>query len=142
MKYIFQLGFICILSFIAEILYVVLPLPIPASVYGLVILFVLLLLKIVKVEQVQDISDFFMAIMPIFFISPSVSLITSIPAIQGSVVPLLLMAFVSAVVTVVVTGLVTQGIIRLLRRIRSKKQSGTEMEQETDEAMRQEKMAE
>ena len=39
-KYIYQMGIIGGISFIAEALYVLLPFPVPASVYGLIILLV------------------------------------------------------------------------------------------------------
>ena len=126
MKYIFQLGFICILSCLAELMHYLIPLPIPASIYGLVILFLLLCLKIVKVEQVEDIASFFMVIMPVFFISPSVSLITSLPFIQGKILPLLLMAFLSTIATFGVTGLVSQVLVRKLRRHRELRGAGEE----------------
>lgn len=113
MKYVFQIGIIAMISLLSELLNILLPLPVPASVYGLVILFFLLLLKIIKLEQVEDIANFFMAIMPLLFISPSVSLITSIDIIKGQIVPLVLMIVVSTVVVTAVTGWVAQIIIRL-----------------------------
>lgn len=112
MKYIFQLGFICFLSFIAELLHEVIPLPVPASVYGLVLLFLLLCLKVVKVEQIETVSGFFISVMPIFFISPSVSLITSFGAMKGSVLSLVVIIVISTVFTLGLTGVVTQFVMR------------------------------
>ena len=124
MKYMMQIGIIATISFIAELLHFFLPLPIPASVYGMVILFVLLCLKIVKLPQVEDVADWLLSIMPIFFIAPSVGLINSFDSIKGQVIPLVTICFVSTVVVTALTGLIAQGIIRLQK----KKKEGKENE--------------
>ena len=124
MKYVFQLTIICTISFVAEVLNILLPFPIPASVYGLVILFLLLLFHVIKLEQIENVADFFIAIMPIFFISSSVSLITALPTIKGQVIPLILMAFLSTVGTLCVTGLVSQLVIFLQKKIKGDKEGG------------------
>ena len=72
MKYIRQFVIILFISFIGEALKYVLPLPIPASIYGLVLMFVLLETKVLKVEAVQDAGKFLIEIMPMMFI-PAVS---------------------------------------------------------------------
>ena len=77
MKYLLQFGIITAICFVSELLHTLIPLPVPASVYGLVILFLLLLTGLLKVSQIEDVSAFFMAILPVLFVSPSVSLITS-----------------------------------------------------------------
>ena len=68
MKYIRQFVIILFISFIGEALKYVLPLPIPASIYGLVLMFVLLETKVLKVEAVQDAGQFLIEIMPMMFI--------------------------------------------------------------------------
>ncbi|MFI3212063.1 MAG: CidA/LrgA family protein [Eubacteriales bacterium] len=112
MKYVMQLMIIFGVSMVGEFLNKILPLPVPASVYGLVIMFLLLVTKIVKVEQVEDVSKYLMAIMPLFFIEPSVGLMNSFEAIKGNVIALCLASFLSFVAVMVVTGLSAQFIIR------------------------------
>ena len=58
MKYAFQFALIISISFIGEILNMLIPLPVPASIYGLVILFFCLELKIIKLHQVKEAGDF------------------------------------------------------------------------------------
>ena len=116
MKYLKQLTIILIVSLVSEALGYFIPLPVPASVYGLVIMFILLLTKAVKLEDVEDVADFFLKIMPFFFVAPTVGLITSFDAIKGHVVWLVVMCFVSTVITISVTGLVAQFIIRLKKK--------------------------
>ena len=116
MKYLKQVTVILIVSLVSEALGYFIPLPVPASVYGLVIMFVLLWTKVVKLDQVEDVADFFLQVMPFFFVAPTVGLITSFDAIRGNVLWLVLMCFISTVVTIAVTGLVAQVIIRLKKK--------------------------
>ena len=112
MKYIIQIGIISGISFVAEVLHVLLPLPVPASVYGLLILLVLLLTGIVKEERIKDTADFLLSIMPLFFVPAAVALMTSFESMKGNVWKLLTMCLVSTVVVMVITGLVSQFIVR------------------------------
>ena len=112
MNYIFQLAIIFGISFIGEVLNAVLPLPVPASVYGLVILFLLLCTKIVKLEQVETVSEYLMAIMPLFFIEPTVGIMNSYGLVKGNILALFIACFLSFVVVIAVTGLVSQAMIR------------------------------
>ena len=116
MNYIFQLAIIFGISFAGEVLNAVLPLPVPASVYGLVILFLLLCTKIIKLEQVEKASEYLMSIMPLFFIEPTVGIMNSYGLVKGKILPLFIACFLSFAAVVVVTGSVSQGIIRYRRK--------------------------
>ncbi len=116
MKYIYQVGIISSISFVAELLYVLLPFPVPASVYGLVILLVLLLTKVVKPEQVEDVADWLIKIMPILFVGPSVGLMNSFDAIKGQVLPLVIMCVLSTLGVMIVTSVTAQIVIRIKRK--------------------------
>lgn len=116
MKYVFEFLIILLISFIAEILNAVIPLPVPASVYGLVILFACLCLKIIKVEQVETVSKFLLSIMPVFFIPAGVGVITSISVISENLIPILVIMIVTTVVVMVVTGVVAQIVIKRKNR--------------------------
>ncbi len=122
MKYIYQIGIISAISFVAELLYVVLPLPVPASVYGLVLLFLLLVTKIIKLEQIEDVADWLIRIMPILFVGPSVGLMNSVDAIKGQILPLILMCVLSTLGVMVVTSGVAQTVIRVQQKKQAKKE--------------------
>ena len=113
MKYMKQIGVIATIAFIAELLYFVIPLPIPASVYGMAILFFSLCFGIIKIEMVEEVADWILSIMPIFFIAPTVGLIEAFENIKGQVIPLVIICIISTVVVTSVTSLTAQGIIRL-----------------------------
>ena len=116
MNYIFQLAIIFGVSFAGELLNAILPLPVPASVYGLVIMFLLLCTKIVKLEQVENVAEFMMSIMPLFFIEPTVGIMNSYGLVKGKILPLFIACFLSFVVVMVVTGLISQAIIRFQQK--------------------------
>lgn len=112
MKYIYQLGIILGVSFAAEILHNVLPLPVPASIYGLLLLLLLLFLRIVRLEQIEETADYFLLVMPLMFVEPTVKLMTVFDIIKGALAPLLAVSLVSALAVLLVTGKVSQYIIR------------------------------
>lgn len=116
MKYIFQLMIILAVSFAGEVLHAVVPLPVPASVYGLIILLILLMTKLVKLSQVETTANYMISIMPLFFIEPSVALMTSFGIVKGSVIPLCIASFLSFASVVIVTGLTSQLVIRIKRK--------------------------
>lgn len=122
MKYLTQFGIIAGVSFAGELLNILLPFPVPASVYGLILLFLLLMMKIIPLENIEGAADFFLSIMPILFISPSVSLIASMEIMKDNAVALLLMIFLSTFVVTSVTALSAQTIIRSKRRKAKKQQ--------------------
>ena len=130
MKYIIQIGIISGISFVAEILHELLPLPVPASVYGLLLLLFLLLTGILKEEHIRDTADFMLSIMPLFFVPASVALITSYESIKGNILKLVVMCLVSTIVVMVVTGGVSQLIVRAGKK--SEKQAVV-LKQDTDE---------
>lgn len=113
MKYLKQFGIIVFISFVGEVLNKLLPLPVPASIYGLVILFVLLCSGVVKLSDVKETSVFLIEIMPLMFIPAAVGLLESWGVIKGNLIPYLIMTAVSTVVVMVVAGLATQFVSRI-----------------------------
>lgn len=112
MKYFFQFGIILIITFIGEILYALLPLPIPGSIYGLLIMFVCLCTKVIKLHQVEAAGDFLLEIMPMMFIPGSVGLLESWDALKNMWLPLMVISVVTTVLVMAVTGWVTQGVMK------------------------------
>lgn len=99
-------------SFLGEVLHQVLPLPIPASVYGLVFMLAALMTGVLKLHQVKEASAFLIEIMPVMFIPAAAGLIDSWGILQPVIVQIGIITVVTTVFVMAVTGLVTQGIIR------------------------------
>ena len=112
MKYIKQFGIIVGISFIGEILNHIIPLPIPASIYGLIIIFVCLCTGVIKLEQIKDVAKFLLEIMPLMFIPAAVGVMNAWQVIKPSFLPILTITIVSTIVVMGVTGRVTQAVIR------------------------------
>ena len=101
-------------SFVGEILHAVLPLPIPASIYGLVLMLALLMTGALKLDAVEDAGKFMIEIMPVMFIPAGVGLMESWGELKAVLVPVI--TLVSTIVVMVVSGRVTQAVIRLERK--------------------------
>ncbi len=112
MKYLIQFAIIGGITFLGEILNLILPFSVPASVYGLILLFLALVSGLIKLEQVEETADFFVHIMPVLFISPAVSMMDTLPGLKGSILSILFITAVTTVLVMAVTGLVSQAIIR------------------------------
>lgn len=112
MKYINQFLIILLISFLGEILKCLLPLPIPASIYGMIILFLGLMTKVIKLESVKETGKFLIEIMPIMFIPAGVGLMTTWGALQPILLPVNIITAVTIITVMVATGWVSQIIIR------------------------------
>lgn len=111
MKYVIQFLIIAAFAFIGELLHWFIPLPIPASIYGIVLLFIALELKWVKVSDIREVSSFLIAVMPIMFIPAAAGLMGSWGAVKSSVWEYALITIVSTFVVMGVSGAVTQFVI-------------------------------
>ena len=108
MKYIKQLLLIVTFSFVGELLSALIPLPVPAAIYGLVLLFLALLTGLLKLEQVSDTAHFLISIMPLFFVVPTVKLLGYWDVIAPALLPICVILVTSTVVVFAVSGVVTQ----------------------------------
>ncbi len=120
MKHIFSLGVVLLFCLFGEIVKAVLPFPIPASIYGMVLLFIALKLKIIKLEQISNVAHYFISIMLIFFIMPAVSIMDSFSLIKNHVFEILIAIIIPTILVVIVTGLVTQKVEKLSMRHQKK----------------------
>lgn len=107
-----QFFIILLISFLGEGLHALLPLPVPASVYGLVLMLAALISGILKVEQVQETSDFLVEIMPVMFVPAGVGLLTAWSDLKPVWLSIVLITVITTVVVMAVTGLVSQAMIR------------------------------
>jgi len=112
MRYLRQFTIILLISLTGEILNYVIPLPIPASIYGMVILFLTLITGILKVESVKEISSFFIEIMPVMFIPATVGLMESFGLLLPSLPAYAVITVVSTFAVMIVSGCVAQAVIR------------------------------
>lgn len=103
---------ISLIAFIGELLSFLIPLPIPASIYGIAIMLALLVSGRLKVESVKDVSLFLISVMPVMFIPATVGLMDSFPLLSSSFVAYAVILVVSTAAVMAVSGYVTQHVIR------------------------------
>ena len=115
MKHLRQFLIILLFSFLGEGLKALLPLPVPASIYGLVLLFAALEL-VIKLSAVEDAGKFLIEIMPVMFIPAGAGLVESWSALKPICVQVVVIMFVSTIVVMVISGRVTQFVIRRNRK--------------------------
>ena len=112
MKYLRQIVIILAFSFVGEALSLLIPLPIPGSIYGIVLLFLALETKLVKLAAIKDVSDFLISFMPVMFIPAATGLMASWDILRANVVAYAVMVVITTVVVMGVSGSITQWIIR------------------------------
>lgn len=113
MKFLRQILLIFLFSFLGELLRSLIPMPIPASIYGMVLLFIALSAKIVKLEDIKSAGGFLTSLFPLLFVAPVVSLMDCWADIAPKLVPILFILIFSALVCFFVAGRFTQ---RLMKR--------------------------
>lgn len=112
MKYAYQLMIIGGISFAGEILNRLLPVPVPASVYGMLLLLLCLCMRWVKLEQIQESADFLLVIMPLVFVAPGVALMESFGLMKDSIVGIFMISIVSTIAVMVICGWIVQLMTR------------------------------
>lgn len=94
--------------FLGEFLASLIPLPVPGTIYGMLLLFLALYTGLVKLEDVEDTTGFLLANMAIFFIPPAVGIMKSYKLILKDLGPVLLIILTSTLITMAITGLVVK----------------------------------
>ena len=112
MKYAYQVMIIGGISLAGELLNYLLPLPVPASVYGFAILFIGLLGGVIRLEHVKDTGKLLIEIMPVMFIPAGVGLLESWPQLAPIGIPVTVITLVSTIVVMVISGKITQFVIK------------------------------
>lgn len=108
MKYITQILYILFFSALGEFLQTVIPLPIPAAVYGLVLLLIALCTGVVKEQKVAEVSSFLISILPVLFVPPAVNILRYWNIISPHIAAICIIVPVSTVIIFAVSGLVTK----------------------------------
>ena len=112
MKYIKQFILILATSFVGELLKYLLPLPVPASIYGMVLMFLALLTGVIKLEHVRETGKFLIEIMPLMFIPAGVGLMSSWSTLKPLLLPVAVITVVTIITVMVASGHTAQFILK------------------------------
>lgn len=105
--------FVCWISLVIEKLF---PGIFPASIIGMILLFLCLAAGILKIEHIQEKADFLLENMAFFFIPAGVSIINYMDILKNAVVQLIIVCVVSTVITFAVTAYTVRFTMYLLRK--------------------------
>lgn len=89
-----------------------LPVPVPASVYGMLLLLLCLCMRWIRLEQIQESADFLLVIMPLVFVAPGVALMESFGLMKDSIVGIFVISIVSTIAVMVICGWIVQFMTR------------------------------
>ena len=112
MKYIRQFLIILFISLLGEVLHYLIPLPVPGSIYGIVLLFLALCTGLIPLPAVREVSVFLVDIMPLTFIPAGVGLMTRWGLLRPVLLPFLVILLVTTFLVMAVAGRVTQALLR------------------------------
>ena len=112
MKFMKQFGIILAVTFLGEALKYVIPLSIPASIYGLVLMLLALCTGILKLDQVKEAATFLIEIMPLMFIPAAVGLLETWDVIAPAWLEYVAVTVLSTWIVMIISGKVTQSVIR------------------------------
>lgn len=112
MKYFKQICILMGITFLAEIIHIVLPFPIPASIYGLFLLFILLTTKILKIDDIRETAKFLIDLMPVMFIPAAVAIIDSWVELSPVLNAVVWITVITTIIVMVIAGHMTQFVIK------------------------------
>lgn len=118
MKLTLQIAVVFLICWIGDIISKFLPIPMPGSIIGMIILFLLLILRVVKVDNIKEKIEFLKVHMPLFFIPSGVEIMRRYELVRGSVLALILICIISTIVTFAVTVYTVKGVIFLQNKFK------------------------
>lgn len=121
MKHLKQIAIILAVSFAGEALHSLIPLPMPGSIYGLLLMLALLMTGVVKIHEVKAVGDWLITLMPIMFVAPTAGLISGFDSYRGFIIPIIVIVLVTTPLTMVVTGKTVEGLMRVEERKRKER---------------------
>lgn len=112
MHYIRQFSIILGVSCLGELLRLFIPLPIPSTIYGLLLMLTFLKVGLIRLEWVKEVGDFLIEIMPLLFVPATVGIMATWEQLEAIIIPVLVITMVSTFVIMIVSGKVTDYMLR------------------------------
>ena len=112
MKIMMQLAIIFLLCLIGEAIAAILPLPFPASVISMILVFRFLLGGPLKVDHIRKQTDFLLDNMAFFFIPPAVSIVENLHYMEGKLAILIFICFLSTFTTFAITAWTVTAMVK------------------------------
>lgn len=110
---IFGIIIVAVVTLVSDYLSKTLPVSMPASIYGIIILFLLLQTGLVKKEKVEGVCKFLIKIMPLTFMPSAVALIDSFIDLKVIIVPVLVAIVFSTIFVMATTGKFCETLLKI-----------------------------
>ncbi len=111
-----QIGIFFGICLVGEMIAAVLPLPIPASIISMILMFILLCTKVLHPKHIEQKSNFLLENMAFFFIPAGVGIVEYYDSIKGVILPLLVVCVITTVLTFGAAALTVRAAIRVQKR--------------------------
>ena len=108
MKYIRQFAIIMLFSLLGELCHLMIPIPSPASIYGMVLLFLSLAMGLLKVDAVKETGSVLVSLLPRLFVVPTVGLMGCWDLIREDLLQIAILIVVTTVLAFGVSGMLTK----------------------------------
>jgi len=112
MKFVRQVLIILAFTGLGELLAALIPFPIPAAIYGIVLMLAALGTGILKTSHVKETSGFLISIMPILYVPVCVRILEYWSIISSNLAAILTVTIVSTYLVFAVGGLITQALLK------------------------------
>ena len=111
------IGFVILiaLQFLCNLLIKTAHIAFPAPILGIIIFAFLLQINIIKKEWVKDICEFLLKIMPMLFVPLLVGIVVYYSVIEKNLIPVLINIIVTATLTILLTAITVDNIIKYVR---------------------------
>lgn len=120
MKIIKQIGIIFAICWVSTVIESLLPFSFPASVLGMLLLFLCLVTGILKIHHIQEKSDFLLSNMAFFFVPAGVSMINYLDVLVKNLIPLVVISVISTFITFAAAAYSMKLALKLLNRRKQK----------------------
>ena len=111
MEYVCGFSIVCVMSLIGEVLHDFIPIPIPAGIYGMVLLLLSFKIKIIKVENVRRVGSFFIQHISMLFIPATVGIFYCLDELMTMLLPILISVIIVTPLIMGVSGRLVQKMI-------------------------------
>lgn len=122
MKLLMQLAIVFLICLFGEVIASILPFPFPASVISMILVFFVLFSGILKVAHISTPAEFMLGNMAFFFIGPAVSIFDNLQYLEGKLAVILLICFITTVLTFIITAGTVSAVVRLEEKWRKRGQ--------------------
>lgn len=116
-----QLCIIFAVYLMGEVTAMLLPIPIPGNIMGMLLMFIGLTLKWIKMKHVQTVGKFLLSHMAFLFIPAGVSIIESVALIKDDWFKILMVCVLTTIITFAATGITAKSVIALQERMKSRR---------------------